>query len=236
MVVNAATEEQLGEVLEPGERMLVAKGGKGGLGNKRFMTSSYQAPTECTPGTAGESFELWLTLKTIADVGLVGYPNAGKSTLLTQLTGARPKVAAYPFTTLNPIIGTLQLPKYRRLRIADIPGLIDGAHEGVGLGHDFLRHIERTRFLVYVIDMGGVDARNPTEDFRNLREECRLYNEDLAARPFLVVANKMDVPESDQHLQEFKRETRMKPIEMCAEIGEGLEPLRRRLAAHFFPV
>jgi len=235
VVVNAETEQPVCEIVEPDQPVLIAKGGVGGLGNKRFMTPSDQAPSHCTPGTLGEKYIFWLTLKTIADVGFVGYPNAGKSTLLNRLTGANPKVAPYPFTTLNPIIGTLQLPRYKRLRVADIPGLIDGAHEGVGLGHDFLRHIERTRFLVFVIDMGGVDARNPTEDFQNLKEELRLYSAALDDRPFTVVANKMDVPESTEFLKEFKKETGIEPIEMSAEIGEGLDGLVSLLNDHFYP-
>lgn len=219
----------LGEVVTDGDTLLVAQGGIGGKGNVHFKSSTNRAPTEFTPGTKGEIRTLVLELKTVADVGLVGYPNAGKSTLLRALTAARPKVAAYPFTTLNPLIGTLQFDDYTALRIADIPGLIDGAHKGVGLGHDFLRHIERSRMLVYVLDMAGTDGRSPTEDFARLKEELRLYAESLTARPFIVVANKMDAPEAPKNLVEFRKATGLNPLPMSAEIGEGVEPLREML-------
>lgn len=216
----------LGEVVADGDTLLVAKGGRGGKGNIHFKSSTNRAPTECTPGTAGEARTLILELKTVADVGLVGYPNAGKSTLLSALTAAHPKIAPYPFTTLNPLIGTLQFDDYTSLRIADIPGLIDGAHAGVGLGHDFLRHIERSRFLLYVIDMAGTDGRDPVADFRHLREELRLYAEPLVARPFLVVANKMDVPEATEKLKAFRAATGLDPIALSAATREGVDQLR----------
>ncbi|MGA0333954.1 MAG: GTPase ObgE [Kiritimatiellia bacterium] len=224
----------LGEVMGHGEELLVAQGGIGGKGNIHFKTSSNQAPKECTPGTEGEQRILWLELKVIADVGLVGYPNAGKSTLLSKLTHAHPKVAAYPFTTLNPLIGTLEYPDFKRVRIADIPGLIDGAHDGIGLGHDFLRHIERTRLLVFVLDMGGVDGRNPLDDFRNLREELRLYNPELEQRPYLVVGNKMDEESADENLAEFVAETGEQVFPLISELGEGVDALRTQLYQTLF--
>ena len=219
----------LGEVMLDGQELLIAKGGIGGKGNVHFKTSSNQAPKEFTPGTEGERRVLWLELKVIADVGLVGYPNAGKSTLLSKLTHAHPKVAAYPFTTLNPLIGTLEYPDFNRIRIADIPGLIDGAHDGVGLGHDFLRHIERTRLLVFVLDMGGVDGRDPLKDYTNLREELRLYNPELQARPSFIVANKMDEEAADENLAKFRKETGEDVLPMIAELSEGIESLREKL-------
>lgn len=219
----------LGEVMKDGEELLVAKGGIGGKGNVHFKTSSNQAPKEFTPGTEGERRILWLELKVIADVGLVGYPNAGKSTLLSRLTHAHPKVAAYPFTTLNPLIGTLEYPNFSRIRIADIPGLIDGAHDGIGLGHDFLRHIERTRLLLFVLDMGGVDGRDPLEDFQKLREELRLYNPELGNRPFEVIANKMDEEAASGNLARFSKETGLHPLRVIAELGEGLEAVKSLL-------
>ncbi|MCC5844050.1 MAG: GTPase ObgE [Verrucomicrobia bacterium] len=224
----------IGEVLEDGQELNVAQGGKGGLGNIHFKTSSHQAPKEFTPGTEGEKKILWLELKLIADVGLVGYPNAGKSTLLTQLTQAHPKIANYPFTTCNPIMGTLEFEDYRRARIADIPGLIDGAHEGIGLGHEFLRHIERTRLLLFVLDMGGTEGRDPLEDFESLRDELRLYNPELGKRPFRIVANKMDEPAADGNLARFLEETGLEALPVIAELGEGVDAVKRMLHETLF--
>jgi GTP-binding protein len=215
----------IGEVINPGDVILVAQGGIGGKGNMHFVTSSYQAPREFTHGTKGEIKNLLIELKTVADVGLVGYPNAGKSTLLAAISPAKPKIASYPFTTLHPIIGTIAFDDYGYMKIADIPGLIDGAHKGIGLGHDFLRHIERTKFLLFVIDMAGVDGRNPTEDYRNLRKELKLYSPELAQRPYMVVANKMDLPASTENIKEFKRRVRVKPFEMSAAEGMGIDEL-----------
>ena len=220
------TGELLGEVIKPDDVLLVAKGGIGGKGNMHFLTSSHQAPREFTHGTKGEIRTLLIELKTVADVGLVGYPNAGKSTLLAAISPAKPKIASYPFTTLHPIIGTIEFEDYGRMKIADIPGLIDGAHKGVGLGHDFLRHIERTKFLLFVIDMAGVDGRNPTEDFRNLRKELKLYSPELARRPYMIVANKMDLAASTENVKEFKRRVRIKPFEMSAAEAMGIDELR----------
>jgi len=220
------TNAVMGEIVDDGEMICVAKGGQGGLGNKHFITSSNQAPTDFTVGEEGIKLEVWLELKSIADIGLVGYPNAGKSTLLTAMTNAHPKIGAYPFTTLNPIIGTWETEDYKKIRIADIPGLIEGAHEGIGLGHDFLRHIERTKFLLFVLDMGGEDGRSPLEDYRQLKDELRLYNEELENRPYLIVANKMDAPDSGKNLKELIRETGEKPIEVCAALKEGMATLK----------
>lgn len=219
----------LGEVLDHDQELKVAQGGKGGLGNIHFKTPSHQAPREFTPGTEGEKRVLWLELKLIADVGLVGFPNAGKSTLITALTHAHPKIASYPFTTRNPIIGTLEYPDYRRIRIADIPGLIEGAHEGIGLGHEFLRHIERTRLLLMVLDMGGTEGRDPLSDFEALRDELRLYKPELAKRPFRVVANKMDEPGAEAHLARFREETGLEVVPVIAELGDGVAAVKQLL-------
>jgi len=234
VITDAETDEFLGELLTPGEELVVAKGGKGGIGNIHFKSSTNQAPREFTEGTQGEETVLWLELKLQADVGLVGYPNAGKSTLLSRLTHAHPKIAAYPFTTINPIIGTMEYPNFSRLKIADIPGLIDGAHEGIGLGHQFLRHIERSRFILFVLDMAGTDERNPTADFLHLKDELRLHLEELSSTPYLVVANKMDTPGSEKNLKEFKERTGEAIYEISAELGEGLEPVIEFLYKHFF--
>lgn len=228
------TGEFVGEVINDGDVLLVAKGGRGGKGNMHFATPSHQAPREFTPGQEGETRVLRLDLKSVADVGLVGYPNAGKSTLLRAISGAKPKVAPYPFTTLNPIIGTVVFDDYRTIKVADIPGLIDGASEGVGLGHDFLRHIERTKFLVFIVDMAGVDARDPVDDFRSLKKELKLYSKDLLKRPTLILANKMDLPEAAQKLKDFKRRTKTKPLEISAESGAGVDAVKAALYKHFF--
>ncbi|MFH0953444.1 MAG: GTPase ObgE [Verrucomicrobiota bacterium] len=225
----AETDEPVGEVLKAGDELLVAQGGRGGRGNMHFATPSHQAPRESTPGTPGERKTLILEMKTVADIGLVGYPNAGKSTLLRAISPARPKVAAYPFTTLHPVVGTMRFDDYAKITVADIPGLIDGAHKGVGLGHDFLRHIERTKFLLFVIDMAGVDGRNPSDDYLSLRKELKLYSEDLAQRPHLVVANKMDLPEAADFLKEFRRRTKQKAIQVSAAQGDGIEGLKTAL-------
>jgi len=234
VVTDAETDEFIGELLTPGEELVVAKGGKGGIGNIHYKSSTNQAPREFTEGTKGEERTLWLELKLMADVGLVGYPNAGKSTLLSQLTHAHPKIAPYPFTTINPIVGTMEYENFSRLKIADIPGLIDGAHEGVGLGHQFLRHIERSRFIIFVLDMAGTDERNPTDDFLHLREELRLHMESLSCTPYFVVANKMDTPGAEENLKEFKERTDEVVFEISAELGEGLEPVKEFLYKHFF--
>ena len=234
-VRDAETGEWVGEVLADGETLKVAQGGRGGLGNMHFKTSTHQAPTEFTEGTMGETKTLVLTMKTVAEVGLVGYPNAGKSTLLGKLSAARPKVAAYPFTTRHPQVGTLEFDATHSIRVADVPGLLKGAHLGVGLGHDFLRHVERTKFLLFVVDMAGVDGRNPAEDYMNLREELRLYNPELAERPYAVIANKMDEEAAKKNLAAFRRRTKEKPLPACAELGEGVDEVKRLLFDRFFP-
>lgn len=234
VVRDANTDEVLGEVIEHGQELLVAQGGRRGLGNIHFKSSKNRAPRKFTLGKEGEEKELWLELKIISQIGLVGYPNAGKSTLLSKLTHAHPKVAPYPFTTLNPIIGTIDYPDFRKLQVADIPGLIEGAHAGVGLGHDFLRHIERTEFLVFVIDMGGTDNRDPVDDYRALRKELKLYKADLDKRPFLIVANKMDLTASAENYRRFVAKTRKTPLKATAELEEGIDELKLALHAHFF--
>jgi len=227
------TEDIIGEVVSDGDELRVARGGRGGLGNCHFVTSSHQAPREFTEGTPGEQKILRLELKMVADVGLVGYPNAGKSTLLRALTNAHPKVASYPFTTLHPIIGTIEFGDYSQVRIADIPGLIDGAHEGVGLGLEFLRHIERTAFLIFVLDMAGMDGRDPMDDYENLQKELLYYDASLIDRPCLVIANKMDEEDSAIWLEEFKKRSDIAPLEISAERGDGIEDVKAALHRHF---
>ncbi len=185
---------------------VVARGGKGGKGNPRFFSNSNRVPREFGEGEPGEERELQLELKTIADAGLVGYPNAGKSTLLRAMSKAKPKVAPYPFTTLNPVVGMAEFPDFTRISIADIPGLIDGAHDDVGLGCQFLRHIERTKMLVYVLDAAGVDGRDPIEDFESLRRELELYMKGLSERPCMVVLNKTDLPQAAAEVENLKEQ------------------------------
>ena len=217
------------EVLSHGDQVMLARGGRGGLGNSHFKSSTHQAPREFTPGGEGEDKTLHFELKVVADVGLVGYPNAGKSTLISKLSNAHPKIASYPFTTLNPIIGTVMYDDFTSLRVADIPGLIDGAHEGIGLGHDFLRHIERTRFLIFIIDMAGVDGRNPADDYVNLRKELRLYRHELDSRPYMLVANKMDLPAAWENYKTFVQSTGETPVSISAEANEGVDLIKQQL-------
>lgn len=221
----------LADVLSHGQEVVIARGGKGGLGNVHFKTATHQAPTEHTPGDPGEEFRLRLELKTIADAGLLGFPNAGKSSLLTCVSDARPKIASYPFTTLNPIVGTVEYPDFSQLRVADVPGIIDGAASGTGLGIDFLRHIARSRVLVYVIDMAGTDGREPWTDYRGLRREVRQYDASLLDRPSLVVANKMDEPAAVVNLPVFVKKTRVSPIPVSTiETGDkGAARFKQRL-------
>ena len=219
----------LGDLVDPGEELLVARGGKGGLGNPHWQTSVHRAPREHTDGEPGEVRTLRFELKLSADVGLVGFPNAGKSSIVSRISNAHPRIAAYAFTTLNPIIGTVACDDYTRFTVADIPGLVRDAHKGVGLGDRFLRHIERSPSLVFVLDMAGSEGRDPIDDYKILKDELRQYREDLLRRPFLVVANKMDLPEAKDHLAAFRKATDVKPIAVSAETGDGLNTLKARL-------
>ncbi|MHA3774559.1 GTPase ObgE [Verrucomicrobiota bacterium sgz303538] len=222
--------EVIADLTEVGQEFVLCKGGKGGIGNVHFKSSRNRVPTQFTYGEEGEQGHFYLELRKIADAGLVGYPNAGKSTLLTRVSAAKPKVAAYPFTTLTPHIGVVELPGYRRITVADIPGLIEGAHENVGLGHDFLRHIVRCKLLVFLIDMAGSEGREPIEDLQKLRRELDLYDPTLSARPWIVVANKMDLPEAEEKLAHFRaRFDRVEIIPVAASEGRGIEELKERL-------
>ena len=218
--------ELLGELLEEGASVVVAKGGRGGRGNARFKTSTNQAPRRWEPGEEGEERRVRLELKLIADVGLVGEPNAGKSTLLSAVTSARPKVAAYPFTTLEPNLGVVQLSDFRSFIIADIPGIIEGAHEGKGLGHQFLRHIERTRVLLLLVP---VDAVDPQAEYARLRTELEAYSHDLAATPFLVGLSKIDLLADDDPLPVIEAEGSLGTFPISAVARTGLPELLERL-------
>lgn len=228
-VRDAATSDVLGDLVDHGAELTVARGGTGGLGNCHWLTNSHRAPREHTDGEPGEEHTLRLIYKIVSDVGLVGFPNAGKSSLIRKISDAHPKVAAYPFTTLNPIIGTVIFEDYSQIRVADIPGLIDGAHVGVGLGHQFLRHIERARHHLYIIDMSGLDGREPADDYRKLIEELGQYREDLPRRPSLVVANKMDLPGANENLDSLRQAADAEPIAISATTGEGLDQFRNAL-------
>ncbi|MFM7103301.1 MAG: Obg family GTPase [Verrucomicrobiota bacterium] len=213
-----------------GERFVLCKGGRGGLGNRNFATSVRQAPRFAQPGEPGEEGEYLLELRLIADVGLVGYPNAGKSTLLTAISHARPRIAPYPFTTLTPQVGIVEYDDYRRLVVCDVPGIIEGAHLNVGLGHAFLRHIRRCHVLVILLDMAGSDGRQPWDDYRHILAELELYDPALLERPRLVVANKMDEPVAEANLKSFKRRVRGTPVlPIAAAFDEGLQAFRRAI-------
>jgi len=214
------------------QEFVLCRGGAGGKGNVHFKSSRNRAPRQYTEGEEGEQGHFLFELRTIADAGLVGYPNAGKSTLLRKISAARPKVAAYPFTTLHPIVGVMELPGYRRAAIADIPGLIEGAHRGLGLGHEFLRHITRCRILIFVVDVAGSEGRNPVEDLQNLRREIGLHDPALSSRPWLVVANKMDLPGAETNLRALReRFSKIKIIPTSAANGQGIAELKDTLAA-----
>ncbi|MCU0770285.1 MAG: GTPase ObgE [Verrucomicrobia bacterium] len=212
---EAATQskgEMVVDLTQNGQRFVLCQGGRGGLGNRNFATARRQTPRFAQPGEPGEEGDFLLELRIMAEVGLVGYPNAGKSTLLTAISAARPKIAPYPFTTLHPQIGIVEYADFKRLTVCDVPGLIEGAHQNVGLGHAFLRHIERCRILVLLLDMAATDHRAPWDDHNHLLEELALYDPALVERPRLVVANKMDEPAAEENLRKFKRKIRKTPV------------------------
>lgn len=235
-VGTAVYDEETGELLHdfvtPGETVVIARGGRGGRGNARFATSTHQAPTEHEAGFPGDFKRLRLELKLLADVGLVGFPNAGKSTLISRLSAAKPKIADYPFTTLVPNLGVMSYEDpadSRTLVIADIPGLIEGAAEGHGLGIQFLRHVERTRLLVHVVDVSEASGRDPVDDFRIVLRELEKFSADLAARPMLVAANKIDAaqdPERIRRLEEAAKARGLDVMRISAVTGEGLAALK----------
>ena len=228
-VYDADTGLLIADIIEPGQAAVVAKGGAGGFGNVHFKSSVNQAPTEHTPGGPAEEKRLRLELKTIADAGLLGFPNAGKSSLLSVLSSATPKIASYPFTTLNPVVGTIIYDDYAQIRMADVPGIIEGAAKGVGLGLAFLKHLERSKVLVYVIDMAGTDNREPWKDYEVLKKEIDEYSAELAGRPYLVVANKLDTADAKLKIERFKVESGIEPIRISCETGEGLEEFKAEL-------
>lgn len=230
MVRRVVSGEVVADLVEPGQRVILARGGRGGRGNSSFASTTNRAPRISEPGEPGEEGDFELELKILAEVGLVGYPNAGKSTLISQISRARPRIADYPFTTLSPHPGMVEdLEGWRDpITVADIPGLIKDAHCGVGLGHEFLRHIERSRILLYVIDLAGVDGRDPSDDYANLQRELGLYQPELCRRPFLVAGNKMDLAPAGAGYRKFIRQTGLPPdrvFPVSALTGTGLEEL-----------
>ncbi len=219
--------ELVADLTEHGQQFVLCKGGRGGLGNRNFATAARQTPRFAQPGEPGEEGDFLFELRIIAEVGLVGYPNAGKSTLLTAISKARPKVAPYPFTTLHPQIGIVEYENFHRLTVCDVPGLIEGAHQNVGLGHAFLRHIERCKILVLLLDMAGTDNRAPWDDFQQLLSELKLYDPALLDRPRLVVANKMDEAVAGKNLKQFKKKIKkVSLLPISAAFDQGVEKFK----------
>jgi GTP-binding protein len=222
--------ELVADLTQHGQQFILCKGGRGGLGNRNFATATRQAPRFAQPGEPGDEGEFLFELRIIAEVGLVGYPNAGKSTLLTAISHARPKIAPYPFTTLHPQIGIVEYSDFHRLTVCDVPGLIEGAHRNVGLGHEFLRHIERCKVLVILLDMAGTDGRAPWDDYKNLLNELELYDPSLLDKPRLVVANKIDEPAAEANLKTFKRKVRKTMVlPIAAAFDQGVEQFKETI-------
>lgn len=232
IVKDEETGQVMADLSRDGQRAIVAKGGRGGRGNWHFRTSANRTPTFAERGEPGEERWLRLELKVLADVGLLGYPSVGKSSILRKVSAAQPEVAAYHFTTLNPILGVVNLPDHRSFVMADIPGLIDGASEGVGLGHDFLRHIERTKILIHVVDVSGIEGRDPIEDYEKINAELTKYSEKLARKRQVVAANKIDLlGDSDnlERLMDYMTAHGVEVYPICAMTGEGMDKLLERV-------
>ena len=232
VVMNAETKAVIADLVEHGQRAVIAKAGRGGRGNCRFATPSNPAPELAEKGEPGEELEVILELKVLADVGLVGFPSVGKSTLLSVVSAAKPKIGAYHFTTIVPNLGMVETDDGRSFAMADLPGLIEGAHQGVGLGMQFLRHIERTRVIVHIIDMSGIEGRDPYEDYVTINKELEQYNLRLLERPQIIVANKMDMPGAEENLIEFKKKVGedVKVFPISAVSRQGLKPLLFEIA------
>jgi GTPase len=230
LVISEATGKPVADLVEDGTQVVLLRGGNGGWGNKRFKSSVNQAPRRANDGLPGEQGRFRLVLKTVAEVGLVGFPNAGKSSLTNIITKAHPRCAAYPFTTLQPQIGIIEYPGlFERVILADIPGLIDGASRNRGLGHQFLRHIERCRVLLIMIDIAGTEERDPLDDYAALLQELRLYSEELLVKPRLVVANKMDLDGASENLDRIRREIDLPVLPLSCISGEGIDELKQAI-------
>ncbi|GMB00640.1 GTPase ObgE [Pelosinus sp. IPA-1] len=233
LVKDAETGEVVADLTKVGQQAIIVKGGRGGRGNARFVNSVNRAPTFSENGAPGAGRILQLELKLLADVGLVGYPSVGKSSIISVVSAARPEVAAYHFTTLTPVLGVVSLDEGHSFVMADIPGLIEGANEGIGLGHDFLRHIERTKVILHVLDVSGIEGRDPIEDYNKINNELKLYNERLSTRPQLIVANKMDLAEAQENyprVAEYMKNLGHEIYPVSAATGEGLPELMQRTA------
>jgi GTPase len=238
LALNAATGEVIHDFTTPGERFVIARGGRGGRGNQHFATPTHQAPTRHEPGHPGDERQVKLVLKLLADVGLVGFPNAGKSTLISRISAARPKIADYPFTTLEPNLGVVRTEDLRTFVVADIPGLIEGAHEGHGLGIQFLKHVERTRLLLHLVDVSGMSGREPEQDFEIILSELASFSEELPAKPMFVLATKMDAAQDEDsiaRLESVARQRGMLFFRISAVTGAGLPELLRAVAAAVLP-
>lgn len=226
LLKDAETGEIIHDFTQDKEKFILCKGGRGGLGNDHFKSPTNRAPNICTEGKPGQARKVELELKLIADVGLVGFPNAGKSTLISTLANVKVKIAPYPFTTLQPNIGFIQFDNFNRIYIADIPGIIEGAHRNRGLGFEFLRHVERTKLLLFILDASGIDGRNPTDDFEVLRREIGTYNPEMLERPFLIALNKIDSEMAEEHLKDFYQKVpKERVFEISAMRGDGLREL-----------
>ena len=222
--------ELVADLTTHGQQFVLCKGGRGGLGNRNFATARHQTPRFAQPGEPGTEGEYRLELRIMAEIGLVGYPNAGKSTLLTAISRARPKVAPYPFTTLHPQIGILEYPDWKRLTVCDVPGLIEGAHQNVGLGHAFLRHIKRCKILVLLLDMAGIDGRKPWDDYKQLLKELELYDPAMLEKPRIVVANKMDEAVAEENLKQFKKKIKRVPVlPISAAFDQGMDNFKNTI-------
>jgi GTP-binding protein len=232
LVKDKKTGEVICDFIEDGQKFVLCRGGRGGFGNEHFKTPTNQAPNICTPGRKGIEKDVELELKLIADIGLVGFPNAGKSTFMSEVTHVPVKVAAYPFTTLRPNLGFIKFDEGKKVLLADIPGIIEGASSNRGLGLEFLRHIERTRLLIFILDASGIDGRNPSDDYKTLLDELKAYDEALLSRPNVVVLNKMDCEESKTNAEEFHKQfSNLKEalFEISALHGDGVEHLLKAI-------
>ncbi len=230
LITDTETGQIIKDLIEPGERLVLAKGGRGGQGNARFKTSTNRSPRFAQPGEPGETKKVKLELKLLADVGIIGLPNAGKSTLITTVSSARPKIGDYPFTTLTPSLGVVETDRGEPFVVADIPGLVKGAHKGTGLGTRFLRHIERTRILVHLVDVSAIDSDDPLHDYNTINKELAKYNQKLSEKPQIVVLNKIDLPDTRKAAKTFQSAAKGKKVTLISALtGKGVDDLKLQI-------